>query len=98
MELKLIAINRELGEVIVVGYGTQKKSDVTGSVTSVPKSRLSQLPVTNILHAIEGSVAGVGITQNSSVPGSSANVLVRGVNSISAGTGPFVVLDGIPFI
>lgn len=88
---------KEMNQVVVVGYGTQKRSDVTGSVTSVPKSRLSQLPVTNILHAIEGSVAGVGITQNSSVPGSSANVLVRGVNSISAGTGPFVVLDGIPF-
>jgi TonB-linked SusC/RagA family outer membrane protein len=88
---------RELNQVVVVGYGTQKRSDVTGSVASVPKSRLSQIPVTNILHAIEGSVAGVNITQNSSVPGSSGTVLIRGQNSLSAGTGPFIVVDGVPF-
>ena len=97
ISLKLIATNRQLEEVIVVGYGTQKRSDVTGSVASVPKSRLSQLPVTNVLHAIEGSVAGVNITQTSSVPGSSASVLVRGQNTISAGSGPFIVVDGVPF-
>ena len=87
----------DLNQVVVVGYGTQKRGDITGSVASVPKSRLSQLPVTNILHAIQGSVAGVNVTQSSSVPGSSAEVLVRGRNSITAATGPFVVLDGIPY-
>jgi TonB-linked SusC/RagA family outer membrane protein len=89
--------NKALDEVIVVGYGTQKRSDVTGAVASVPKSRLSQLPVTNVLHAIEGSVAGVNVTQTSSVPGSSATVLIRGQNTINAGTGPFIVVDGVPF-
>ena len=64
--------NKALDEVVVVGYGSQKRSDVTGTVTSVPKERLSKIPVTNILHAIEGSVAGVNVTQTSSVPGSSA--------------------------
>ncbi|MFM2326678.1 MAG: hypothetical protein RIR31_880, partial [Bacteroidota bacterium] len=88
---------RDIDEVVVIGYGTKKRSDVTGSVSSVPKERLSQLPVTNVLHAIQGAVAGVNISQNSSVPGSSANVLIRGVNSITAGTGPLVVLDGVPF-
>jgi TonB-linked SusC/RagA family outer membrane protein len=90
-------VNTALEEVIVVGYGTQKRSDVTGSISSVPKSRLSQLPVTNVLHAIEGSVAGVIITQTSSIPGSSASVLIRGQNTITAGTGPFIVVDGVPF-
>ncbi len=85
-----------LDEVVVVGYGTQKRSDITGSVTSVPKDRLSNLPVTNILQAIEGSVAGLNITTNSLSPGSSAEILVRGQNSFSAGTGPFIVVDGIP--
>jgi TonB-linked SusC/RagA family outer membrane protein len=97
MDLKLVSSTSSLDEVVVVGYGTKKRSDVTGSVASVPKSRLEKLPVTNILHAIEGSVAGVNVTQFSSVPGSSANVLVRGQNSLSAGTGPFIVVDGIPF-
>lgn len=87
---------KRLSDVVVVGYGTQKKSDVTGSVASVPKSRLSQLPVTNVLQAIEGSVAGVSVTTTSSVPGSNPAVLIRGQNSINATTGPYIVVDGIP--
>jgi TonB-linked SusC/RagA family outer membrane protein len=87
----------DLNQVIVVGYGTQKRSDITGAVASVPKSRLSQLPVTNIMHALEGAVAGVNISQPSAVPGTSANVLVRGQNSINANTSPLIVVDGIPF-
>lgn len=88
---------QSMNEVVVVGYGTRKRSDVTGSVASVPKNRLTQLPVTNFLHAIEGAVPGVNVTQTSSVPGSSAEVLVRGQNSMSTGTGPFIVVDGVPF-
>jgi TonB-linked SusC/RagA family outer membrane protein len=88
---------KSLDEVIVVGYGTQKKSDITGSVTSVSKARLMQIPVTNVLQALEGSVAGVTITQTSSVPGSTPSTTIRGVNSISASTNPFIVLDGMPF-
>ncbi|WP_183559663.1 SusC/RagA family TonB-linked outer membrane protein [Mucilaginibacter sp. SP1R1] len=85
-----------LNEIVVVGYGTQKRSDVTGSVVSVPKARLSELPVTNVLQAIEGAVPGVTITTPSSIPGSQPTAIVRGQNSINAGTGPYVVVDGIP--
>src|ERR1044072_6675505 len=87
----------DLNQVIVVGYGPQKKSDVTGSVVSVPKARLSELPVTNVYQAMQGSVAGLNITQQSSVPGSGATVSVRGLNSINANRTPFIVVDGIPF-
>jgi TonB-linked SusC/RagA family outer membrane protein len=87
---------KELNQVVVVGYGTQKRSDITGSVSSVPKARLSQLPVTNILQAVEGAVAGVTVTQTSSVPGSTPVVLIRGQNSISANSGPYIVVDGLP--
>ncbi|NTE04448.1 TonB-dependent receptor [Agrobacterium tumefaciens] len=90
------ASDKTLNEVIVVGYGTQKRSDVTGSVVSVPKARLSQLPVTNVLQSIEGAVAGVNITTTSSIPGSQPSALIRGQNSITAGTGPYVVVDGVP--
>lgn len=88
--------SRALSEVVVVGYGTQKRSDITGSVASVPKGRLSQLPVTNVLQAVQGSVAGVNISQPSSVPGASPSTTIRGQNSINANSGPFVVVDGIP--
>jgi len=85
-----------LDEVVVVGYGVQKKSDVTGSVTSVSKDRLSKLPVTNVLQAVQGAAAGVTITQTSSIPGDAPDALVRGRNSINANSGPYVVVDGIP--
>jgi TonB-linked SusC/RagA family outer membrane protein len=87
---------KNLEDVVVVGYGTQKRSDITGAVASVPKERLSQLPVTNVLQAIQGAVAGVNITSGSSVPGSQPAASIRGQNSITAGTGPFVVVDGVP--
>lgn len=96
MKITLQEDSETLDEVVVVGYGVQKKSDVTGSVTSVSKDRLSKLPVTNVLQAIQGATAGVTITQESSVPGDEPSVLVRGQNSISANTGPYVVVDGIP--
>ncbi|WP_448697509.1 SusC/RagA family TonB-linked outer membrane protein [Mucilaginibacter sp. AW1-3] len=94
----LIDNGKQLNEVIVVGYGTQKKSDVTGSVTSVPKARLEELPVTNVMQALEGAVAGVNVTTTSSIPGKdpTASTTIRGRNSISATSAPYVVVDGIP--
>ncbi|MEO6232512.1 MAG: TonB-dependent receptor [Ferruginibacter sp.] len=92
----LIATQIQMTDVVVVGYGTQKRSDVTGSVSSVPKARLSQLPVTNIMQAIEGSVAGVGVSTPSQIPGRTANVQIRGLNSIGASSSPLIVVDGIP--
>jgi TonB-linked SusC/RagA family outer membrane protein len=90
-------VGKQLNTVVVVGYGTQKRSDITGSVTSVPKERLTDLPVTNVMQAIEGTTAGLNVAENSSAPGSSPNVLVRGVNSINASTSPLIVVDGVPF-
>lgn len=85
-----------LDEVVVVGYGVQKKSDITGSVTSVSKDRLEKLPVTNVLQAVQGAAAGVTITQTSSIPGDAPDALVRGRNSINASSGPYIVVDGVP--
>ncbi len=96
VNVQLKADAKSLNEVVVVGYGTQKRSDITGAVASVPKARLSQLPVTNVLQAVQGSVAGVNISQSSSVPGSAPSTIIRGQNSINANSGPYVVVDGIP--
>lgn len=88
--------SEELDEVIVVGYGTQKKSDITGSVASVDKDRLSKIPVTNVLQAVQGATAGITITQSSSIPGDAPSALVRGNNSITASNSPYIVVDGVP--
>lgn len=94
--IRLIEDTQTLDEVVVVGYGTQKKSDITGSVTSISKDRLGKLPVTNVLQAVQGAAAGVTITQTSSIPGDAPDALVRGQNSINANSGPYIVVDGVP--
>ncbi len=97
LSIRMTAANAQMDAVVIVGYGTQRKSDITGSVTSVSKDRLSKIPVTNVLQSLEGSVAGYTLTQVSSAPGSSANQQIRGLNSILASTTPLIVLDGVPF-
>jgi TonB-linked SusC/RagA family outer membrane protein len=95
--MQLDKTGKRLNDVVIVGYGTQRRSDITGSVSSVPKERLSELPVTNVMQAIEGTTAGLNISENSSTPGSSPKVLIRGANSINASTSPLIVVDGVPF-
>jgi len=96
LRITLTDNSKELSQVIVVGYGTQKQSDITGSIASVPKDRLQDLPVNNVLQAIEGAVPGVTVTStNSSAPGSVPSINIRGLHSITASNSPLIVLDGI---
>jgi len=83
----------QLNDVVVVGYGTQKKSDITGSVGSVPKNILNQ-PAASFDNLLQGAVPGVAVTQNSGQPGSTATIRIRGGNSISFGNAPLYVIDG----
>lgn len=86
-----------LKEVIVVGYGTQKKSDITGSVGSFDPEILNNRPQTNLVQALQGNIAGVTISTPSSSAEDNGVVLVRGQNSITASNNPLIVLDGIPY-
>jgi TonB-linked SusC/RagA family outer membrane protein len=86
-----------LSEVVVVGYGTQKRSDITGSVTSVPADRLEEKPNTSIAQALQGSMPGVTVTTAGAGAEPSLDIQVRGRNSISASRDPLVVVDGIPY-
>lgn len=86
-----------LGEVVVIGYGTQRKSDVTGSIASVNTDEIRAVPGSNITQALQGRVAGVEMTQTSSKPGAEMQIRVRGTRSLNASNDPLLVLDGIPF-
>lgn len=86
-----------LDEVVVIGYGTQKKSDITGSVASFNVSSLDQRPQTNIVQALQGTVAGLNVTSSASTAEDNAAVLIRGQNSITASNNPLIILDGIPY-
>jgi TonB-linked SusC/RagA family outer membrane protein len=85
---------QELDELVVVGYGTQKRKDITGSVASVPKANLSQVTA-SADNLLRGAVSGVVVTQSSGRPGASSSVRIRGGNSITAGNEPLYVVDGI---
>ena len=84
-------------EVVVVGYGTQKKSDITGTVSTLPKDRLEMSPNLNIAQAIQGAIPGVMIQTSSAGAAPTEAILIRGRNSITASNDPLIVVDGIPY-
>ena len=87
-----------LNEVVVIGYGTQRREAVTGSVANVGGEKLNQIAATNAAQALQGRVAGVLMTQTSSKPGEEMQIRIRGQRSLSASNDPLIVLDGIPFM
>ncbi len=85
-----------LGDVVVVGYGTQSKKELTGSVSRVSGDAISKLPVTGIDQALQGQAAGVQVTTNSGTPGGGVSIRIRGASSITASNQPLYVVDGVP--
>lgn len=99
LEIKLAEDSEMLDEVVVVGYGTQKKSDVTGSVAVVKEQQLRQIPAGNIGTALQGMGAGVDVVKGggNNHPGATPQIRIRGSRSLTAGNDPLIVVDGIPF-
>ncbi|MRR20714.1 TonB-dependent receptor, partial [bacterium] len=86
-----------LDEIVVVGYGTQRKESVTGSVATMRGETMRDVPAANITTALQGRIAGVDMEQTSTKPGSSMQIRIRGTRSLNASNDPLIVLDGIPF-
>ena len=86
-----------MDEVVVIGYGTQSKESVTGSVVSIKGDDLNQVVAANFQDALQGRAAGVNIQTTSTRPGSAPQIRIRGVRSLSADNNPLIVLNGIPF-
>lgn len=89
----------EMDKVIVVGYGTRRKSDVTGSIVSISEQSIKDIPSSNLVTAIQGQGAGIDIQRSgaNSKPGATPNILIRGSRSLGASNDPLIVVDGIPF-
>ncbi len=92
----LVEQNTELSEIIAIGYGTQKKKDVSTSIASVSMENLKDKPVANFSQAMSGQMAGVRILNSNNAPGGGSTIRIRGVNSINATNDPLVVIDGFP--
>ncbi|MDF7820247.1 TonB-dependent receptor [Runella sp. MFBS21] len=96
INISLKVDTKALDEVVVVGYGTVKRSDLTGSVTQVKSKELNAFPAANVLQALSGRAAGVQVTQNTGAPGGGVSVRIRGTNSIQGSNEPLYVVDGFP--
>ena len=96
IDISLTSDTQALSEVVVVGYGTQKKSDLTGSISSVKAKDLVQLPVMRADQQLQGRAAGVVVTNTDGAPGGNTTVRIRGSNSITGGNNALVVIDGFP--
>jgi TonB-linked SusC/RagA family outer membrane protein len=92
----LVADVKQLSEVVVTGFGTQERRDVTGSISSVQGETISNLATPSFAQQLAGRAAGVTITTPSGLLGQQPRILIRGVNSISSGTTPLIVVDGVP--
>ncbi|MBD2705633.1 TonB-dependent receptor [Spirosoma sp. BT702] len=96
INVTLEADSKTLQDVVVVGYGTQRKSQLTGAISSVSAKDIQTIPVTSADQALQGRAAGVDVIASSHAPGATATIRVRGVSSIRANNDPLFVVDGIP--
>ncbi len=97
MQFTLTAQAASADEFVVVGYGTVRKSDLTGSLSQVKSKEINAFPSTNIMQALNGRAAGVRVIQNGGSPGGGVSVRIRGTNSILGGNEPLYVIDGFPY-
>jgi TonB-dependent starch-binding outer membrane protein SusC len=88
--------SKSLQEVVVIGYGTVKRSDLTGSIAQVREDDIKAIPIVAIDRALQGRAAGVSVTQNSARPGGGTTIRIRGTGSVTAGNEPLYVIDGYP--
>lgn len=95
LTISLVSANEDLEQVIVVGYGTQKRSSLTGAVASVSNKTINELPVASVSQALQGRVAGLTVVNNGG-PGTQPVVRIRGISSISFASDPLYVIDGFP--
>ena len=96
LNIQMTEDSQQLDEVVVVGYGIQRKSDLTGSVTSVKAEELNTFPSSNVGDMLRGKAAGINVTATSGRPGSSPDILIRGKRSLTGGNEPLYVIDGVP--
>ena len=97
LSVVLRADTEVLDEVMVVAYGTAKKSSFTGAAATVKGEKIQKMQVSNVSKALEGAIAGVQTASSSGTPGSSSSIIIRGLGSISSSQSPLIVVDGVPY-
>ncbi len=98
IDIQLIELNKDLNEVVVIGYGTKKRKDLTTAISSMGSAEIAKLPVADAAQALQGKVAGVTIVQGSGAPGGTGGtgIRIRGISSLTGTNNPLIVVDGYP--
>jgi TonB-linked SusC/RagA family outer membrane protein len=97
MTVRMESDSKQIDEVVVVAYGTSKKSAFTGSAAVIKADKIAQRSISNVTNALAGQVAGVQVTSNNGQPGTTSTVRIRGIGSMSASNSPLYVVDGVPY-
>ena len=97
IDVRMLIEDIDLEEVVAIGYGVLKKTDVTGALVSIDSDEITSRPVTNVIQAVQGKAAGIDVT-SSERPGQFGNIYIRGVRSLTASNAPLFVVDGIPLV
>lgn len=97
LTVKLVSIEKSLGEVVVIGYGTQRKKDITGSTVSLKGETLNEIKAPNIFNQLQGRAPGVDIVSNSSQIGAGGEIRIRGNRSLTGNNNPLIVVDGMVY-
>src|SRR5210317_88960 len=93
----LLSPDNELDEIVVVGYGSQKRSNIVGSVATVNVNKATQNPTTNVSELLRGRAAGVQVNLGYARPGGNSNIVIRGNVSVAGGNNPLIIVDGLPY-
>ena len=96
IDVALTPDSRQMNQIVVVGYGTVRKSDLTGSLASVKAREINAFPAANVLQALSGRAPGVQVIQNTGSPGGAVSIRIRGTNSVQGSNEPLYVVDGFP--
>lgn len=97
IDIQLESDAEELAEIVVVGYGSQKRSDLTGSVASIGADAIDEMPVNSVDQALQGRVAGLNVVNTSGMPGAGVSIRIRGSGSLIGSSEPLYVVDGVPY-
>jgi TonB-linked SusC/RagA family outer membrane protein len=96
IEVSMVTDNSDLDEIVIIGYGTEKKALLSDAISSIKSKQIRDLPVASVDGVLQGQVAGVQVQQNSGTPGGEMSVRIRGLSSISGSNQPLYIIDGIP--
>jgi TonB-dependent starch-binding outer membrane protein SusC len=98
IDVSLKRVDKSMDEVVIIGYGTQKKRDVTSAISTIKSTEIEKYNVNSFQSALQGQLPGVEMYESSGVPGAAVNVRIRGLNTINGSAGPLYVVDGIPIL